>query len=283
MDATNRWQSKIEGVLDAGLGMMAYVAPSFVGGGANLVCTVLMLALFCHIRSGRRLGQVSSVPAACTIAPLHHCATIAPFTIDQHPPTKCISLQVLHLQLDNTTAENKNNTVIGLLALLVAWGKFSTVTIFFLHVGHTHNDLDGTFSPLIAEMLGIALATVKARISSTRALHSPPATYARMCVHVHSCCMCSSLCQALLDYLERKLAIQRIREVRLLPHIWDFSKWLGPHLSGLKGFATNQEGSGMHEMLLYKDAEGRVRFNAKQTSQASHWMFGACVSQPLHG
>ena len=68
---------------------------------------------------------------------------------------------MLHLQLDNTTAENKNNTVVGLMALLVAWNIFQEVTIFFLHVGHTCNDLDQTFSPLIQEMLRIPLPTVQ--------------------------------------------------------------------------------------------------------------------------
>ena len=66
LDCKNRWQSKIEGVLDAGVGMMAYVAPVFLKGGADLVCTSLMLALFCHRRLGRPFGQVLSAFFAFT-------------------------------------------------------------------------------------------------------------------------------------------------------------------------------------------------------------------------
>ena len=52
--------------------MMVFIARAGLGGGANLVCTVLMLSLFTHVGLGRILGAE------------------------------------LHLQLDNTTAENKN-------------------------------------------------------------------------------------------------------------------------------------------------------------------------------
>ena len=82
--------------------------------------------------------------------------------------------------------------------------------------------------------------------------------------------------QALLNFLLRKLSVQRVREVRVLSHLWGFSAWLEPHLSRLGGFATNQEGSGMHEIVLRKDAKGHVRFNARQTSQSSYWMYGMC-------
>ena len=46
--------------------MMAYVAPVFLKGGADLVCTSLMLALFCHRRLGRPFGQVLSAFFAFT-------------------------------------------------------------------------------------------------------------------------------------------------------------------------------------------------------------------------
>ena len=199
LDQTNRWQSKIEGVLDAGVGMMVYVARAALGGGANLVCTVLMLSLFCHHRLGRPLGRS------------------------------------LHLQLDNTTAENKNTTVFGLVAWLVARGIFDEGVIFYMHVGHTYNDLDQTFAPLIAEMLRIAIESVA----------------------------------ALLAYLERKLTVQRVREVRDLPHLWDFAVWLAPCMHEFKGFATTQHSSGMHEFIFRRDSTGEVRVHYRQTSQSS--------------
>ena len=144
LDPNNRWQSKVEGVLDAGVGMMAYIARTCIGGGANLVCTVMMLALFCHHKLGRSLGHV------------------------------------FHLQLDNTTSENKCLCVIACVALLVHRRYFLQGRIFFLHVGHTYNDLDQTFSPLITAMLQKVMPTISALVS----------------------------------YLLSKLAVQRIREVR---------------------------------------------------------------------
>jgi hypothetical protein len=52
------------------------------------------------------------------------------------------------LQLDNTTAENKNHTVMAYAAWLVATGVFETVQVRFLMVGHTHEDIDGYFGLL---------------------------------------------------------------------------------------------------------------------------------------
>ena len=83
--------------------MQVYIAASPLGGGPNLVCTVVMLALQKHLSIGRPLGMK------------------------------------LHLQLDNTTSENKNRVVVGFVASLVAWGAFHEASIFFLPVGHTYN------------------------------------------------------------------------------------------------------------------------------------------------
>ena len=47
----------------------------------------------------------------------------------------------VHLQLDNTAAANKNNTVLKLLAILAATGAVSVCTANFLRAGHTHEDI----------------------------------------------------------------------------------------------------------------------------------------------
>jgi hypothetical protein len=52
----------------------------------------------------------------------------------------------LMLLLDNCPKKNKNQTMIAFGSDLVARGIFETVTIFFLIVGHTHEDIDATFS-----------------------------------------------------------------------------------------------------------------------------------------
>lgn len=201
LDGTHRWQSKVEGVLDAGVGMLAYIAHAALGGGPNLVCTVLLLTLFHHVAVGRPLGSR------------------------------------LHVQLDNTTAENKNVTLIGVVGLLVAWGWFEEATIFYLPVGHTYNELDAAFGPLINTLLRSVVPTI----------------------------------QALLDFISATLAIKRVRVVRRLHHLWDFTRMLGECMHPLGGFARTQQSSGMHEFHISKDSESRVQLHSRQSSQSSTW------------
>ena len=54
--------------------------------------------------------------------------------------------QVLYLQLDNTSHENKNQIVFGYLSMLVEMGIFQKVKVGFLLVGHTHDHIDQMFS-----------------------------------------------------------------------------------------------------------------------------------------
>ena len=51
----------------------------------------------------------------------------------------------LALQLDNTCKDNKNQYLLGYCGTLVALGIFRRVIINFMLVGHTHNDVDGSF------------------------------------------------------------------------------------------------------------------------------------------
>jgi hypothetical protein len=59
---------------------------------------------------------------------------------------------MLRVQLDNTTKENKNNYMLGYLAMLVQTAVFTVVELHFLPVGHTHNDLDGVFGRCVLYM-----------------------------------------------------------------------------------------------------------------------------------
>jgi hypothetical protein len=54
--------------------------------------------------------------------------------------------QVLYLQLDNTSLENKNQIVFGYLSMLVKLGIFQNVKVVFLLVGHTHDHIDQMLS-----------------------------------------------------------------------------------------------------------------------------------------
>lgn len=186
----------------AGVGMYVFLARDALGGGPNLVCTVLMLSLRAHLDVGRPLG------------------------------TK------LHLQLDNTTAENKNNTVLGMVALLVAWGVFREASIFFMTVGHTYNELDAAFAPLIDAMLSNVLPTIS----------------------------------SLLEFIPIALSSKRVRVVRNLDHLWDFTAYMKQHMhEGIGGFTVTQQSSGMHEFYFSRNASGEVRMTARQASQAANW------------
>ncbi|XP_061164113.1 uncharacterized protein LOC133195610 [Saccostrea echinata] len=59
---------------------------------------------------------------------------------------------VLYLQADNCFRENKNKFVLSFLELLVRRRIFYEVQLSFLHVGHTHEDIDQMFS-VIADNL----------------------------------------------------------------------------------------------------------------------------------
>lgn len=181
--------------------MFVFVARAALGGGANLICTVLMLTLSAHVVLGRPLGKR------------------------------------LHLQLDNTTSENKNKTLLGFVALLVAWEVFDSATIFFLPVGHTYNELDGAFGPLITTLLKTVIPTIS----------------------------------AMLCFIESVLASKKVRVVRNIPHVWDFNTYLEPHMHSIGGFTNTQQSSGMHEFHFKRDTQGQVRMLARQSSQASTW------------
>ena len=124
LDTATRWASKITGAQVAGAGMFAFVARAALGGGPNLVATVLMVVLGRLAASGYHLGLR------------------------------------LMLILDNTTGENKCNAIIIVLAWLVYWDKFRETGFFCQLVGHTYNELDQSFNALIQSMLQYAVYTV---------------------------------------------------------------------------------------------------------------------------
>ncbi|XP_078659995.1 uncharacterized protein LOC144904736 [Branchiostoma floridae x Branchiostoma belcheri] len=53
---------------------------------------------------------------------------------------------ILNIQVDNCGRENKNRFFLGLMALLVKRNFFEEITVNFLMVGHTHEDVDAVFS-----------------------------------------------------------------------------------------------------------------------------------------
>jgi hypothetical protein len=58
----------------------------------------------------------------------------------------------LLLQLDNAASDNKNRYLFMFLSLLTALGVFITIEVGFLPVGHTHEDIDGTYGRMSSNL-----------------------------------------------------------------------------------------------------------------------------------
>jgi hypothetical protein len=125
LESLKRWESKVTGVMDAGLGSRVFVAHESVGGGPNLVATVLYLSLLKHAASARPLGKK------------------------------------LFVQLDNTCGENKCQAILAVVGWLVQVFSFDEAIINCCPVGHTFTILDESFNTLIYGMNQGTLATVE--------------------------------------------------------------------------------------------------------------------------
>jgi hypothetical protein len=78
--------------------------------------------------------------------------------------------RVLILLLDNTCKENKNNTVVKFLSLLVAYKVFDEVWVVFLPVGHTHGIIDQRFSVIHRRLVAFDGFTVEQLLEEARKL-----------------------------------------------------------------------------------------------------------------
>jgi hypothetical protein len=58
----------------------------------------------------------------------------------------------LLLQLDNAASNNKNRHLFMFLSLLTTLGVFNTIEVGFFLVGHTHEDIDGTYERMSSNL-----------------------------------------------------------------------------------------------------------------------------------
>lgn len=58
------------------------------------------------------------------------------------------------IQVDNA-ADNKNRWVIGFFAWMVEKGYVKEVTVSFMMVGHTHEDIDALFKRIVTKWLSL--------------------------------------------------------------------------------------------------------------------------------
>lgn len=146
---------------------------------------------------------------------------------------------VFKLLLDNTGADNKNFLFICFLSWLVLTDVFEEASFFCMQKGHTYSSIDQCFRTLIRKIIGEAIWTVG----------------------------------SLVDNIFKFLRAYNCQSVDELPHLWDWEEFFKPHIdTKLKGFATGQYGSGMHEVMIRKDRFGVVRVWFRASSAASDWI-----------
>ena len=130
------WESKMMGVMIAGVGMLCFLAHTRLGGGANLSCTCLYLTLIFLHENGYPLGYL------------------------------------FRLLLDNTTSENKCNETIFFICWLVQRDYFADTSFFCMLKGHTYTGLDRTFNTMFMYLKQIGIYTISGMVNAIfRSLH----------------------------------------------------------------------------------------------------------------
>ena len=109
LDGQRRKKLVVIGAIAHGYGTLLFIADEKLSHGSSAFCDVL-----CRVLEFVR----SECSASGRAFPKH-----------------------LVVQSDNTTAQAKNQYVFMFLAFLVAKFKFATTNLFFLPVGHTHEDI----------------------------------------------------------------------------------------------------------------------------------------------
>ena len=122
MAGNPEWNFSLMGVYAFGFGFRPFLAHDSVSHGSNYTWTAIWLVL-CEMRDA--YGRWPDI---------------------------------LHLQFDNCSADNKNFITWAVAAWLVASGRVKQVRIFFLQVGHTHILIDQIFGVVTSYLKGTELA-----------------------------------------------------------------------------------------------------------------------------
>ena len=78
----------------------------------------------------------------------------------------------LHIQMDNTSADNKTRMILSMGQRLVECGLFWRVTFGFLPVGHTHCDIDQSFSVIAQYLKRHPVDTIEQLVAACKAAFS---------------------------------------------------------------------------------------------------------------
>jgi hypothetical protein len=192
---------KVVGCWAYGFMLLHFIVMPNVYGGANLTCTVIYLMLLKLANSDRPIGR--------------------------H----------FHLQLDNTTGENKNMTVIAFVAWLMKIHTFHHARIFFLTKGNTKTQLDQSFGTYIRQLQYHCFLTLGSLV-----------------LFMYKCT------------LGKYVGVQPPQHLYC---IWDWEKYLEPVIEPISGYATAGDFSGMHVFDFSLTRDGNVQLHMQQSFQSS--------------
>lgn len=148
--------------------------------------------------------------------------------------------QELHLQLDNTSGENKNITMVAMASWLVHAGYFKRVRVFFLLVGHTHIIIDQVFGVITKRIKSLQLLEVEDLVVAIGSALLPNPQY-------------------------------QAQKVRVLPVLWDFKGFVEKfgrlanltYLTGNQLYYDEQGGWRGYRDLLFDESGLRMRQSTK--------------------
>lgn len=141
--SAQRFESKLMGSFDAGVGVGAYIAPPWLVGGANLTLTALHRTLAMHARSNRPIGRrllllLDNTSAASPRVTRARLLGSRRLTSPYLPPLKATHRRPPPTASRFASQENKTRVMLWYAAYLVDRGVFDEVIVFFLPKGHTH-------------------------------------------------------------------------------------------------------------------------------------------------
>ena len=151
-------------------------------------------------------------------------------TLMKMAQTRKVWPSVFTLQLDNTTSDCKNHTVMAYLAWLEATGVFEIARLSFLPVGHTHEDIDGQFGLLMRHMFR---------------QHKVVMTIEQVHKHIRDCFQKDRrkwLREDMPSQLDKHFYLEAINQTVYVEHLWNTFDWtrflLQEHHPQGRAFAT---------------------------------------------
>ena len=166
----------------------------------------------------------------------------------------------LVVQSDNTTAQAKNSVVNIFLSYLVARYKFQTTSLFYLVVGHTHEDID--------QLFGLVLQLVLRKVNFETPVQ-----------------LMHALVRLLREKIEGKGECLFVED---LTHIRDFALWLRPLRIELYGAFGTRHGIEAPHAFTYKVRRDLTKAERNMIPNSARGFHGdeadvfACVKTYMH-